>query len=37
MRGEIHGPLHGVPFSVKDIIFTAGQRTNGGCKLFADP
>ena len=36
MRGEIRGPLHGVPFSVKDMIFTAGQRTTGGCKIFSD-
>ena len=27
MRGESWGPLHGVPFTVKDCVDTAGTRT----------
>lgn len=34
MKGEELGPLHGVPFSVKDLIFTKGVRTTFGCKLL---
>jgi len=30
------GPLHGVPFSVKDLVFTKGVRTTFGTRLFAD-
>lgn len=30
------GPLHGVPFSAKDLIATAGVRTTRGSKAFAD-
>ena len=33
--GEI-GPLHGVPFSVKDLLFTKGIRTTMGSLIFAD-
>ncbi len=29
-RGELWGPLHGVPFTVKDALETAGVRTTGG-------
>ena len=36
MKGEPLGPLHGVPFSIKDMIFTRGLRTTGGSRLFAD-
>ena len=36
MRGESWGPLHGVPFTVKDCIDTAGIRTTGGSLIFAD-
>jgi len=35
-RGEPLGPLAGVPFSVKDVLFTRGVRTTGGSRLFAD-
>lgn len=35
-RGETLGPLHGVPFSVKDLTWTAGLRTTMGSHLFAD-
>ena len=27
-RGELLGPLHGVPFTLKDAFATAGMRTN---------
>jgi aspartyl-tRNA(Asn)/glutamyl-tRNA(Gln) amidotransferase subunit A len=36
MRGEIRGPLHGVPITIKDCFDTAGVRTTRGSKLFAD-
>ncbi len=36
MRGESWGPLHGVPFTVKDCVDTAGIRTTGGSLVFAD-
>src|SRR6185436_5298258 len=29
-RGELWGPLHGVPMSIKDALETAGVRTTGG-------
>ena len=29
-RGELWGPLHGVPMTIKDAIETAGVRTTGG-------
>jgi aspartyl-tRNA(Asn)/glutamyl-tRNA(Gln) amidotransferase subunit A len=35
-RGDRLGPLHGVPFSVKDILNTAGVRTTWGSRLMAD-
>lgn len=34
--GKAVGPLHGVPFSVKDIINTAGVRTMWGSRMMAD-
>ena len=36
MKREPLGPLHGVPVSIKDVIFTRGLRTTGGSQLFAD-
>jgi aspartyl-tRNA(Asn)/glutamyl-tRNA(Gln) amidotransferase subunit A len=36
MRGESLGPLHGVPFTVKDCIDNEGVRTTRGSKIFAD-
>ena len=36
MRGELLGPLHGVPVGVKDIIATAGLRTTMGSPVFKD-
>jgi len=35
MRGDALGPLHGVPFSIKDSIDTAGIPTKRGSRLFA--
>ena len=36
MRGDELGPLHGVPFTLKDCIETAGLRMTLGSKLLAD-
>jgi aspartyl-tRNA(Asn)/glutamyl-tRNA(Gln) amidotransferase subunit A len=36
MKGEPLGPLHGVPVSIKDVLFTRGLRTTGGSRLYAD-
>ena len=35
-RGDEQGPLHGVPFTIKDCIDTQGIRTTRGSKLFED-
>ncbi|HZQ61172.1 MAG TPA: amidase, partial [Casimicrobiaceae bacterium] len=35
-RGDIAGPLHGVPVGVKDIIYTKGIPTGMGSPIFAD-
>ncbi len=35
-RGEIWGPLHGVPITIKDHYETAGMRTTAGDPLLAD-
>jgi aspartyl-tRNA(Asn)/glutamyl-tRNA(Gln) amidotransferase subunit A len=36
MAGERLGPLHGVPVSIKDNLWTAGERTTFGSRLLAD-
>jgi amidase len=35
-RGEVWGPLHGVPVTFKDVFETAGMRTTSGHKPLAD-
>ncbi len=35
-RGEVWGPLHGVPITIKDAIETAGLRTTGGFPPLAE-
>jgi aspartyl-tRNA(Asn)/glutamyl-tRNA(Gln) amidotransferase subunit A len=35
-RSATLGPLHGVPFSVKDLVITRGVRTTFGTPLFRD-
>ena len=36
MRGDVLGPLHGVPFAVKDLVNTKGVRTTFGSFALAD-
>ncbi|HEY7294983.1 MAG TPA: amidase [Dehalococcoidia bacterium] len=36
LAGEYRGPLHGVPFALKDIYDTAGVRTAAGSKILAE-
>lgn len=36
MEGGELGPLHGVPVSIKDLVFTKGVRTTMGSKLLKD-
>src|SRR5215510_9031526 len=36
MTGQTLGPLHGVPISIKDNLWTAGDRTTSGSRLLAD-
>jgi aspartyl-tRNA(Asn)/glutamyl-tRNA(Gln) amidotransferase subunit A len=35
-NGVDRGPLHGIPVAVKDLYDTAGVRTTGGSRIFAD-
>jgi len=35
-RGQLRGPLHGVPLGVKDIFYTKGLRTTMGSVLFKE-
>ena len=34
MAGEPPGKLHGVPVSIKDLVFTRGIRTTGGSRRY---
>ena len=36
VRGDSLGPLHGVPVSIKDLIFTRGVRTTFGSRIYED-
>ena len=35
-NGVDRGPLHGIPVALKDLYDTAGVRTTGGSRIFAD-
>ena len=35
MRGDRLGPLHGIPYSIKDLALTRGIRTMAGSHIFA--
>ena len=36
LKGQLRGPLHGIPIALKDLIDTAGVRTTAGSGLFKD-
>jgi aspartyl-tRNA(Asn)/glutamyl-tRNA(Gln) amidotransferase subunit A len=36
VRGQYRGPLHGIPFAVKDQLATRGLRTTAGSPIFAE-
>src|SRR2546428_2096647 len=36
MAGRPLGPLHGVPYALKDLYDTAGIKTTGGSKILGD-
>ena len=36
LRGEYKGPLHGIPFALKDLYDTAGVRTTSGSRVDID-
>src|ERR1700741_4383201 len=34
MKGDVRGPLHGIPFSIKDLHYTKDVRTMSGSFIF---
>jgi aspartyl-tRNA(Asn)/glutamyl-tRNA(Gln) amidotransferase subunit A len=36
VRGRARGPLHGIPFAVKDALWTKGVPTTNGSRLYRD-
>lgn len=34
--GQYRGPLHGIPYAAKDLMYTRGIPTTAGTKIFAD-
>jgi aspartyl-tRNA(Asn)/glutamyl-tRNA(Gln) amidotransferase subunit A len=36
MQGDVLGPLHGVPTTIKDLAFTKGVRTMAGSQIYAE-
>jgi aspartyl-tRNA(Asn)/glutamyl-tRNA(Gln) amidotransferase subunit A len=34
--GNRRGPLHGIPYALKDLFFTKGIKTTAGSRIFAD-
>ena len=35
-HGKYYGPLHGIPFSIKDIFYAKGVRSTVGSKIFSN-
>lgn len=35
-QGRYRGPLHGIPISLKDLLYTTGVRTTAGSRVLAD-
>ena len=35
-RGEVLGPLHGIPITAKDLVWSKGHKTTSGSKIDAD-
>ncbi len=36
LSGRYLGPLHGIPFGLKDLYYVKGIRTTSGCKIYED-